>query len=151
MENLQQLRQREYLMIIKITVKYVPFLSHCYRSFCHEPRCEKTGLFAYAKTKTQISFVVTAKLISAFVFATRIVQSLYFLNPKFQASSHLLWLYSLVCIGHGRKPRILVFSERGSHAFLTFLLFFIIRVCNIVSFSGQVLFFFHFVKVFFFH
>ena len=30
---------------------------------------------------------VTAKLISAFVFATRIVQSLYFLNPKFQASS----------------------------------------------------------------
>ena len=34
--------------------------------------------FAYAKTKTQISFAVTAKLISAFVFATRIVQSLYF-------------------------------------------------------------------------
>ena len=33
---------------------------------------------------------------SAFVFATRIVPSLYFLNPKFQASSHLLWLYSRV-------------------------------------------------------
>ena len=46
--------------------------------------------FAYAKTKTQIRFAVTAKLISAFVFATQIVQSLYFLNPKFQASSHLL-------------------------------------------------------------
>ena len=28
-----------------------------------------------------------------------------FLNPKFQASSHLLWLYSLVCDGPGRKPR----------------------------------------------
>ena len=27
----------------------------------------------YAKTKTQISFAVTAKLISAFIFATRIV------------------------------------------------------------------------------
>ena len=40
--------------------------------------------FAYAKTKTQISFAVTAKLISAFVFATRIVQSLFFLNPKFK-------------------------------------------------------------------
>ena len=40
--------------------------------------------FAYAKTKTQISFAVTAKLISAFVFATRIVQSLFFLSPKFQ-------------------------------------------------------------------
>ena len=38
--------------------------------------------FAYAKTKTQISFPVTAKLISAFVFATWIVQSLYFRNFK---------------------------------------------------------------------
>ena len=44
----------------------------------------------YTKIKTQISFAVTAKLISAFVFAIRIIQSLYFLNPKFQASSHLL-------------------------------------------------------------
>ena len=42
-------------------------------------------IFANAKTKTQISFAVTAKLISAFVFATRIVQSLFFLNTKFQA------------------------------------------------------------------
>ena len=33
-----------------------------------------------------------------------IVQSLCFLNPKFQASSHLLYLYSLVCVGPGRKP-----------------------------------------------
>ena len=45
--------------------------------------------FRICETKTQISFAVTAKLISAFVFATRIVQSLHFLNPKFQASSHL--------------------------------------------------------------
>ena len=36
---------------------------------------------------------------------TRIVQSLFFLNPKFQASSHLLWLYSPVYVGPGRKPR----------------------------------------------
>ena len=70
--------------------------------------------FAYAKTKTQISFAVTAKLISAFVFATRIVQSLYFLHPKCQVSSHFLWLYSPVCVGPGRKPRRLVFSQRGS-------------------------------------
>ena len=47
-------------------------------------------LFAEAKTKTQISFAVTGKLISAFVFATKRVQSLYFLDTKFQASSHLL-------------------------------------------------------------
>ena len=79
-----------------------------------EPRYEKTRPFAYTKTKTQISFAVTAKLISAFVFATKIVQSFYFLNPKFQASSHLLFLCSLVCVGPGRKPRMPVFSQRGS-------------------------------------
>ena len=61
--------------------------------------------FAYAKTKTQISLAVTPKLISAFVFPTRIVQSLYFLNQKFQASSHLQWLYSPVCVGPSRKPQ----------------------------------------------
>ena len=56
-----------------------------------------------------------AKLISAFVFAAWIVQSLYYLTPKFQASSYLLWLYSPVCVGPGRKPRRPVFSERGSY------------------------------------
>ena len=43
-----------------------------------------------------MSCAVTAQLISTFVFATRIVESL-FLNPKFQASSLLLGLYGLVC------------------------------------------------------
>ena len=52
--------------------------------------CHATALIAYAKTKTQISFVVTAKLISAFVFTNWVVQSLFLLNPKFQASRHLL-------------------------------------------------------------
>ena len=54
------------------------------------PVMRKPFLFSYAKTKTQISFAVTAKLISGFVFTTRIVLSNYFLNPEFQASSHLL-------------------------------------------------------------
>ena len=44
----------------------------------YEQLHEKNKLFAYAKTKTQ----VTAKLISAFVFATQIVQSLYSINPN---------------------------------------------------------------------
>ena len=47
-------------------------------------------IFSYAKTKSQISFAVTVKLISAFVFATRLVQFLFYLYPKFQASSLLL-------------------------------------------------------------
>ena len=33
----------------------------------------------------------------------------YFLNPKTQTSTHLLWLHSLVCVGLGRKPRRQVF------------------------------------------
>ena len=44
--------------------------------------------FCISENKAQISFAVTAKLISAFVFTTRLVQSLYFLNAKFQATSH---------------------------------------------------------------
>ena len=79
-----------------------------------EPHREKTVFFAYAKTKTQISFAVTAKLISAFVFASRIVQFLSYLNSNFQASSHHLWLHSPICVGPGRKPRRPVFSGRGS-------------------------------------
>ena len=62
----------------------------------------------------QISFAVTAKLISAFVFDIRIVQSLYFLKTKFHDSNHLLWLYSPVCVRPGQKPRRPAFSERGS-------------------------------------
>ena len=67
-------------------------------------RVMRKPAFAYAKTKEQISCTVTAELINAFVFTTKIVQSLYFLKPKFQASSHLLLLYSQVCAGPGRKP-----------------------------------------------
>ena len=29
----------------------------------------------------------------------------FYLNMKFQASSHLQWLYSPVCVGPGPKPR----------------------------------------------
>ena len=52
---------------------------------------------------------------SAFVFATRIVQYLFFLNPKFQASSHLLCLFSSICVRPSRKPRRPVFARRGSY------------------------------------
>ena len=68
--------------------------------------------------------MVTAELIRAFIFATQIVQSLYFLNTKFQASSHLVWLESLVCVGLGRKPRRPVFSQRGSYGKNTLKIFF---------------------------
>ena len=55
-----------------------------------------------------------SKLISAFVFATRIVQFLFYLNMKVQASSHLLSLCSLVCVGPGRNPEDR-FSQNEAH------------------------------------
>ena len=57
---------------------------------------------------------VTAKLISAFVFATRIVLFLLYLNPKFQTSSSFLCLYRLVCVGPVRKPHCW-FSHGAAH------------------------------------
>ena len=67
-------------------------------------------LFAYAKTKAQISCAVTAQLISTLVFAVEIVQSLYFLNPKFQVSSHLQRPYSQFVSDLVRNPK-----DRLSH------------------------------------
>ena len=64
----------------------------------------KTSFCIYVKVKAQITFAVTEMLIISFVFATRIVQFLYFLNLNFRASSHLLCLYSSVCVGPVRKP-----------------------------------------------
>ena len=74
--------------------------------------------FCICENKDADKLCNNAQLISAFVFTIRIVQSLYYLNPKFQASSHLLWLYRSVCVGPGRKPRRPVFSQRGSNVLL---------------------------------
>ena len=64
----------------------------------------KLVFFAYAKTKTQISFALTGKLISAFVFAIRLVKSLYYLNSDISSLSHLLWLYGL-CRTRSETPK----------------------------------------------
>ena len=46
-----------------------------------------------------------AKLISAFVFATYIVQSLYFLNLNFKLLAISRWLFSLICVRPGQNPQ----------------------------------------------
>ena len=51
---------------------------------------------------------------SAFVFATRIVKFLFYLNPEFQASSSFLSLYRPVCVGPVRKPHCW-FSHEAAH------------------------------------
>ena len=86
-------------------------------SLFYEPHHKKTRFLPMRKQKTQISFAVTAKLISAFVFITRIVQFLLYLYPKFQASSHLLKLYRRVCVRPGQKSQRPVFSRCSSYRF----------------------------------
>ena len=54
--------------------------------------------------------------ISEFIFATRILQFPFFLNPKFQASSFLLRPYRSICVEPGRKPRSPGFSRRGLYS-----------------------------------
>ena len=80
---------------------------------------------AYAKTKVQTSFMVT------YTLRNRIEQSLFLLNPKFQASSLLLCLYSSDCVEPVRKPHCW-FSEDGAHLFVLW--------CNdpVNTFSGHV-------------
>ena len=85
------------------------------RSGLHMSHAMRKPDFSYAKTKMQISFAVTAKLISTFVFATQIVQFLLYVYPNFQAFNLLLGLYRLVCVGPGRNSRRPIFSRRGSY------------------------------------
>ena len=71
-------------------------------------------IFAYAKTKTQISFVVTAKLISAFVFATGIVQYLRNLKTLTIFCRCTAWFVSDLVGNH--KDR---FSHNQAHIIVT--------------------------------
>ena len=73
-------------------------LTFTVRSSEYNNRAVRKSVFANAKKKMQISCAVSAQLISAFVFAAKVVQFLYFLNPECRAFSHLLWLYSPVCV-----------------------------------------------------
>ena len=68
------------------------------------------------KTKAQISNAVTAQLISNFVFATLVVQSLLVLNPKCHASTKPS---SVV------EQAVLCRTGRSSQGFPSFLSFFL--------------------------
>ena len=61
----------------KADVPYILFANDM--ALLSEPRHENIGFLNMRKRRR-----------SAFVFVTRIVESLYFLNPKCQASSHLV-------------------------------------------------------------
>ena len=63
--------------------------SHC-SWVSTESHHEKTRFLHVRKQRRRSASQKTAKLISAFVFTIRIVQFLFFQNPKFQASNNLL-------------------------------------------------------------
>ena len=67
------------------------------------------------KDADQLCSNCTADQRLCFRYMDSTIQSLFYLNPKFQVSSHFLCLYSPVCVGPGRKPRRPVFSQRGSN------------------------------------
>ena len=92
--------------IINTSMFYIPF----------KPPHRKTNNLHRRKQRCRSASRFSAKLISAFVYATRIVQFLLYLTPKFQASSHLLYLYSPVCVGPVWKPHCW-FSHEAVHLF----------------------------------
>ena len=69
----------------------------------YEPCHEKTGFLHYAKTKAQISCTVTAQLINTFIFATQLVQSLYY-HLLYGLAARFVW--DLVGNPEGRFSRI---------------------------------------------
>ena len=87
---------------------YFDSVRDCYEGK-YEPHHEKTCFLHICKNKgtVQLRDNHAADLRLCFSY---IEQSLYFLNLKFQTSSHLLWLYSPSCVRPGRKPQRQVFS-----------------------------------------
>ena len=66
----------------------------------------KTDIFAFAKTKEQISFAVIANLISAFVFAIRIVQFLLYITQNFKILAFFCDRKDTqACVGPGQNPK----------------------------------------------
>ena len=109
------------LMVSQVLKTWYHFKSNLSHDVCSLPHSDsKSDLRHYF---TPVSFIIQMSFVmrkpdfcicknkeadrsAAFVFATQIVQSLYCLYTKFQASSHLVWLYSPapICVGPGRKP-----------------------------------------------
>ena len=71
-----------------------PHFTHVYSSYDLSCVMRKPAFASMLKQMHR-----SAAWLSTFAFATQIVQSLCFLNQKFQASNNLLWLYSSIVSG----------------------------------------------------
>ena len=90
-----------------LDVMYVEYLSRVVRkpAFCICENKDVDQLRSNREADQRLCFCYTDSTIS--LLSKYEIASL-------QPSSHLLWLYSPVCVGPGRQPRRPVFSQRGS-------------------------------------
>ena len=103
------------LLQIKILNMVIPILMY-FLTLTHQMSCiVRKPAFCICKNKDADQLRCNRKADQRCCFRYTIVQCLYFLNQKFHASRHLLWLYSPVCVGPGWKPWRPVFSQRGSN------------------------------------
>ena len=75
----------------------------------------KTNILLKRKTKTQISFAVTAKSDQRLYFRYLVSTIPLFPESEFPASSNLQRLYSLVCVRPGQNPNCWL-SHAGAHS-----------------------------------
>ena len=101
---------------LKVVTKYWTKLSQgdLHRNDVDKSRVVRKLAFCICENKDADQLRGNHEADQRLFFTIWIVQSLYSLLLKFQSSSHLLWLYSPVCVGPGRKPRRPFFSQRGS-------------------------------------
>ena len=80
-------------------------------------RVTRNPVFCICDNKSiQIICAASVQLISAFVFASWLLQSLFFLHLTYQVPSDLLGLHSPVCVRPGQKPgRQVRFSRDEAH------------------------------------
>ena len=93
-----------------VYVKYTCYVQTCYYVQCssvslqcdyfpiNEPHHEKNMLFAIGKNKGTDQLHSNRAADQYLCFCYIDSRFLYFLNPKFQASNHPLWLHSPVCV-----------------------------------------------------
>ena len=80
----------------------------------YEPPHGKKTAICIAKNKGADQLRINCGADQCLCFSTWIVQFLYFLNPKFPASYHLLRLYRPVCVRPGRNQNCW-FSHAQAH------------------------------------
>ena len=109
---------RKHEVAIALCTLYCPMAFSLSTGAVQMPSLEMTGLlFHMSRVVRKPAFCICenkdadqlrgnreADQCLCFRYTDSTISLLLYLNTKFQASSHLLWLHSPVCLGPGRKP-----------------------------------------------